>query len=375
MKIYDPKRFQENCVLAGIMVVLIALALLTPNLDREVRIAVVSLAGGILAALFRRSGIGAAAGEDEDPPTGAAPAAPPSTPAAGPAAPGPGGPSLLLPLMCLAGLAFGACRAERLEPAWPWAPQAVLAVDGLEMKPKGSAPACTSGRACLYSLSSDGLFYSVEGGTTLKLHAATSIRSSTNCAGLSSPTNGDTCYDTSASKYQFVTGGSYGPLSVASGGTGAATTSQNYVFAGPSSGSGAPGFRALVGGDLGSIVAHTAHSGGGTGTLGAATKYLTAPGQAASSTEIYLGLARRSATARSLYCRLGTAPGGSDTVVFTVRAAGSDSAVTCTISAAATTCNSASLSASLSAGDRLSIKAVSSAGTAAEATCSFEETN
>jgi hypothetical protein len=41
-----------------------------------------------------------------------------------------------------------------------------------------------------------------------------------------------------------------GTLPVANGGTGASSTTKNYVFAGPTSNNGAPGFRALVGSDL-----------------------------------------------------------------------------------------------------------------------------
>ena len=41
-----------------------------------------------------------------------------------------------------------------------------------------------------------------------------------------------------------------GTLAVANGGTGTASTTVNAVFAGPTSGSGAPSFRALVAGDL-----------------------------------------------------------------------------------------------------------------------------
>lgn len=41
-----------------------------------------------------------------------------------------------------------------------------------------------------------------------------------------------------------------GTVAIARGGTGAASTSQNYVFAGPTSGSGAPAFRALVAADI-----------------------------------------------------------------------------------------------------------------------------
>lgn len=46
-----------------------------------------------------------------------------------------------------------------------------------------------------------------------------------------------------------------GPVSIAKGGTGAATTSQNYAFIGPTSGSGAPSFRALVAGDIPTLTA------------------------------------------------------------------------------------------------------------------------
>lgn len=56
----------------------------------------------------------------------------------------------------------------------------------------------------------------------------------------------------------FVLGGgagsaptaSFSIVPIANGGTGAATTSQNFVFAGPTSGAGAPSFRALVAADL-----------------------------------------------------------------------------------------------------------------------------
>lgn len=41
-----------------------------------------------------------------------------------------------------------------------------------------------------------------------------------------------------------------GILPIANGGTGSATTSQNFVFAGPTSGSGAPSFRSIVSGDI-----------------------------------------------------------------------------------------------------------------------------
>ena len=42
-------------------------------------------------------------------------------------------------------------------------------------------------------------------------------------------------------------------IAIANGGTGASTTSQNFAFIGPTSGSGAPSFRALVAGDIPSL--------------------------------------------------------------------------------------------------------------------------
>lgn len=125
---------------------------------------------------------------------------------------------------------------------------------------------------------------------------------------------------------------------------------------------------------VGSLV-YARHTGGATGAIGAATVYLTAPGQAGSATEVYLSLATRSTTLKRLYCRLGTAPGGADTVIVTARKNAADQILTCTITAAAATCNDTSNTVSLAAADRVSIKAVSSAGTAADLTCSMEETN
>lgn len=47
-----------------------------------------------------------------------------------------------------------------------------------------------------------------------------------------------------------ITVGWTGSLSIARGGTGLSSTSQNFVFVGPTSGSGAPSFRALIAGDI-----------------------------------------------------------------------------------------------------------------------------
>ena len=55
------------------------------------------------------------------------------------------------------------------------------------------------------------------------------------------------------------------PLSISSGGTGTATATQNYVFAGPSVGPGPPSFRALVNSDLPSSISVSNVSGNGAG--------------------------------------------------------------------------------------------------------------
>jgi hypothetical protein len=55
------------------------------------------------------------------------------------------------------------------------------------------------------------------------------------------------------------------PLAVSAGGIGVTTTTQNYVFAGPQFGSGAPDFRYLVNSDLPSIISVSNVSGNGSG--------------------------------------------------------------------------------------------------------------
>lgn len=95
-----------------------------------------------------------------------------------------------------------------------------ISVGRVELKPD-SAPTCTSGYACLYANSSDNLLYTVDaGGTALKMHAAQSFRTSANCSALSSPTQGDVCYDTGLGVFRFRDG---------SGWTTAATNGSLYV--------------------------------------------------------------------------------------------------------------------------------------------------
>lgn len=263
-----------------------------------------------------------------------------------------------------------------------------ISVGRVELKPD-AAPSCTSGYACLYANSSDNLLYTVDGaGLTLKMHAAQSFRTSANCSGLSSPAQGDVCYDTGLGVFRFRDGSGWttaatngslyvtlagiqtisgaktftaatvfngavtlgdaaadvvtnkgtlridntantfyvslthaasanravtlpdaagqivldsapqtltnkiigvsqlsGQVAIANGGTGAATTSQNYVFAGPSSGGGAPSFRLLTSSDisgavLGSSISFVADS----STLFVANDYWSYAGTASSGT-------------------------------------------------------------------------------------------
>lgn len=121
---------------------------------------------------------------------------------------------------------------------------------------------------------------------------------------------------------------------------------------------------------------HSVITGGARGTLGATTGYLSAPGVAwSTTTEPVLMVATRTATVRNLYCDLGTAPGGADTVVVTVRKNAADQTTTCTITGAGTTCNDTSNTFAVAAGNRLTIKGVSSAGVAADLHCSVEVGN
>ena len=237
--------------------------------------------------------------------------------------------------------------------------------------PWTSAPSCPSGRACIYHLASDGQLYVIDGSaSTTKLHGAKSFRTSSNCAGLSSPTNGDVCYDTTLGYFRLYSGGwrsvplvATVPLSI---------TGQTVALSYSSP-------LAVVGGSLtvstgGSVYASI--TGAGKGVLGVATLYLVGPGVVASgTTEAYLLIAPRAGTARNLRCYLGTAPGGADTVIITARLNGADTTTTCTITGAGQTCSDASNTAAVSAGDRVSLKAVSSAGTASDLSCSIEVTN
>lgn len=168
-----------------------------------------------------------------------------------------------------------------------------------------------------------------------------------------------------------------GQVAIAAGGTGAATTSQNYVFAGPTSGSGAPSFRALVAGDLpagGSFAAAFSGSTTDTSTFGLmVTSYLPSPGSTSAlpNAQRTLHIVTRTGTISHLVASIKTAPGGSDTVILTAQkssdmgATWSDTTLTCTITGAATSCTDTSHTPAVALYDWLAFKLVSSGNTAA----------
>ena len=80
-----------------------------------------------------------------------------------------------------------------------------------------------------------------------------------------------------------------GTLPITNGGTGATSTSQNYVFAGPTSGSGTPSFRALASGDIPNNAANT--SGTAAGISGSQTaNYVYAAPNGSSGTASFRAL-------------------------------------------------------------------------------------
>ena len=112
-----------------------------------------------------------------------------------------------------------------------------------------------------------------------------------------------------------------------------------------------------------------------SGTLGAATAYM-GPGIEAiaeiSTTEDNFFIAPTAGTLTKMYCNLGTAPGGADTVAYTVRIGGVDKTITATISAAGVTANDTAHTEAVSAGEKVSVSSVSSGTTAANSCVTLE---
>ncbi len=118
---------------------------------------------------------------------------------------------------------------------------------------------------------------------------------------------------------------------------------------------------------------------GTSSTFGADTKYI-APGYVArTSAQVPLYVVGFTGeTLRNLRCTLATAPGGTDTVAFTVQKSSdqggtwADTTVTCTITGTGKTATDLTHSVSLTQYDMLALKTVSSATTAAIAFCTFD---
>ena len=232
---------------------------------------------------------------------------------------------------------------------------------------QSSAPTCTGSKSCVYSLTTGGyaqIKHSVLA-SAIRLGDSLGFRSSAACSGLASPANGDVCFDTVLGTTLYYSAGWKTFVN----------TGRTISTTAPLSGGGDLSANRTLSISAGGLV-YSSVTGAGKGALGAATVYLVGPGVVAiGTTEAVLLVGTRAGTARNLYCDLGTAPGGADTVVFTARLNAADQATTCTISAANTTCNDTSNTFAVVAGNRLSIKAVSSAGLASDAACSFEVTN
>lgn len=118
-----------------------------------------------------------------------------------------------------------------------------------------------------------------------------------------------------------------------------------------------------------------------TGTVTAATKYLTAPGSTVAAAQIPLYCARFAGeTIRNLNAWATTAPGGADTGIYTVQkssdngATWTDTTLTATISAAGKAASDLTHAVVLAAGDLLAIKVVSSNTTLAGCGATFDVT-
>lgn len=86
-----------------------------------------------------------------------------------------------------------------------------VTTDRVTLTPQAS-PSCPSGKACLYSKSSDNRVYVVDANALeLGSNVARGFRVSASCAGLSSPALGDVCYDSTLDQYLYRTTAGWGP--------------------------------------------------------------------------------------------------------------------------------------------------------------------
>ena len=86
-----------------------------------------------------------------------------------------------------------------------------VTTDRVTLTPQAS-PSCPSGKACLYSKSTDNRVYVVDANALeLGSNVARGFRVSASCAGLSSPALGDVCYDSTLDQYLYRTTAGWGP--------------------------------------------------------------------------------------------------------------------------------------------------------------------
>lgn len=86
-----------------------------------------------------------------------------------------------------------------------------VTTDRVTLTPQAS-PSCPSGKACLYSKSSDNRVFVVDAtGLELGSNTARSFRVSASCGGLPSPALGDVCYDTTLDQFLYYTTAGWGP--------------------------------------------------------------------------------------------------------------------------------------------------------------------
>lgn len=119
-----------------------------------------------------------------------------------------------------------------------------------------------------------------------------------------------------------------------------------------------------------------------SGAIGAATRYIAPGFVGVSAAEVPVFTAQHTGQViRNLKAQLKTAPGGADTVVFSLVKSSDGgttwvaiAGITCTISAAGLTAKDYVNTATLTEGDMVAIKMVSSAGTAAQPDVTFDVT-
>lgn len=305
-----------------------------------------------------------------------------------------------------------------------------ITADTVVLIPKASV-SCPTSKACLYALSGDGQLY-ITDSSGIQIRTNTALRFYPKASPPGTPSNGDVYFNTGSGKYQFYASG-WGPLPASSGGTGidgsavainlvlaspasgspgpllarALVTAdlpiialtkggtaqdnssilRNLFFASPTSGTGAASFRAIDASDIPGPTIASIYSGMFSAAAlvitPASTKYLGPAGSATDNAgrvtihKVPAGTGQL----QSLECDVGTAPGGTDTIAFTIGtstdqgATWVDTSITCTITGVAKICVDNTHAVAVTEGTRVSVKQVSSAtAVAADANCSWRLT-